>query len=246
MRTKWTGLILSAGAGAWLATTSMASIVPISDDFSSGSGSIANWASVGTTATTLSFDYPAEDYDRNDLLNSTGNALDGDGVVGNLAGDDEVTGDGLHGGTTDGGLRFNTVNGTPGDEAIGLTIGGTMDVGEQITLTTWEYNDWGSYFWGSVQLYNLTDGTVLIDSGNRYVKGNSDTTYVPVETVLQYTAQASDAGDTLQVRILEQANSSARDTFLDSYSVTSIPEPASLGLVGIFGAAVLFLRKCLA
>jgi len=208
METNRTRLIAMVVAGTWLAgSASMAAIVPTSDDFSGGS--IGDWVSVGSTPADMSFDTPSEDYDRNDLLLPAGT---------------EATGDGVRG---DGGLRLNTGNATKGDEAIGLTIAGTMELGEILRLTISEYNDNGSYYYGTVQLYNLTDGRVLAESGSHFVKSKTDVTYAPVPTVLQYAVRAEDEGDTLQIRLVEDADSDARDAYLDCFALADVASDGS-------------------
>lgn len=57
--------------------------------------------------------------------------------------------------------------------------------------------------------------------------GNSNTGYQPEDFSLLYTAGATDVGDTLQIRIVESANNTARDLYLDNISLTVIPEPST-------------------
>lgn len=127
---------------------------------------------------------------------------------------DGAPGDGL---VNDGGLRLNTDNATQGDEAMGLTIGGTMETGEEITFSGNWYNDNSSYSKNNAQLWNLTDGILLAESGSTHV----DPKGTPVAFSVAYTATASDDGDTLQVRFREDNNHTARDIYVDNFSVTT-------------------------
>jgi hypothetical protein len=127
---------------------------------------------------------------------------------------DGTPGDGL---VNDGGLVLNSANGTQGDEAMGLTISGTMEVGEEVTFSGNWYNDNSSYSKNNAQLWNLTDGTLLAESGSTHV----DPQGTPVAFSVSYTAMASDDGDTLQVRFREDNNHTARDIYVDNFSLTS-------------------------
>jgi hypothetical protein len=134
----------------------------------------------------------------------------------------ELTGDGAK---DDGGLRLNTQNATPGDEAIGLSIGGTMDEGEQIVFSGSVYNDNSSYSKFNAQLWNLAENRLLAQSGSTIVLGSAAADYVPVDFSVSYVAAAADAGDTLQIRFVEDNNSTARDIYVDNFSLATQPAP---------------------
>lgn len=196
-----------------------ADIVGTVDTFDTGITSNGNWAHVGTTTS-------------GGIVHDAVSAFDG-GVTG---------GDTLN---DDGGLRLNTANATVGDEAIGLTIGGTMVVGEQITFSYGLYNDNSSFNRTIAQLYNLTDGTVLAQSGIHTIDGTASQDGTDhIDAVLNYTALASDVGDQLQIRFVEQNNNTARDLYVDNYSVTSsVPEPSSAAFLAMGLIAAGFRRK---
>lgn len=237
-------LAVSAAFAALCAIQLQAGISATSDNFDVNSVTFPSWTSVGAVTTVIEYRATSNfDFDTNDLINAQANVLDGDGVPGNLAGDTEATGDGL---LHDGGLRFNTQNATAGDEAIGLTLGGTMSLGEQYTLTMNLYNDNTSFMNGKIQLYDLTSSLVLAETANTAILNNNSTLYIPVTWTLGYTAQAADVGDQLQIRMVENANSTARDGYVDSFSliVTSVPEPSTFAMViGGFGMLLLARRR---
>ncbi len=214
MKTKRIGILLLAIAGTWFAATStMAAITTTSNDFSGGT--TGSWLDVGSTSTLIQHDSPsAGDYDDGDpaakLDYTVGMVLTGDGVK------------------DDGGLRLNSQNAIAGDEAVGLAIDGTMEEGEVITFTGSVYNDNTSYCPYKAQLWNLTDDTLLADSGSISVSAFIDVTYVPKGFSISYTTQTSDVGDVLQIRFRENANNIARDVYVDNFEVTSAPPPASV------------------
>ncbi len=209
MKTKLIRILLLAIAGTWFATTStMAAITATNDNFSSDT--TGSWLDVGSTATVIAYDSLSEgDYDDGDpatkLAYTVGMVLTGDGVK------------------DDGGLRLNSQNTIPGDEAIGLAIDGTMDEGEVITFTGSVYNDNTSFAPYKAQLWNLTDGTLLADSGSISVSASNDVAYVPKGFSVSYTVQANDVGDVLQVRFRENGNATARDVYVDNFEVSSSP-----------------------
>jgi len=224
-------------------TQSHAAITPISDDFDSNANTFLSWVSVGVFGTSITYDATsANDFDKLDLINSQANLLDGDGIVGNLAGDTEPTGDGL---LTDGGLRFNTLDAITENEAIGLTLAGNMSLGEQYSLTMSVYNDNTSFWNGRIQLYDLTANMVLAETLNSTVFSSTAANYVPVTWTISYTAQAADVGNILQIRVIENANATSRDGFLDNFSLAvTVPEPSTMAMVMCgFGLLLAFRHR---
>lgn len=197
---------------ALIAAASYGAITATSDDFSSNTNTFPSWISVGAVSTTIEHDsVSAGDYDDGDLTQvlpySPGMTLTGDGVK------------------DDGGLKINSQDGILGNEAAGLTIGGTMEEGEVLTFSGSLYNDGTSYYRQNAQLWNLTDNVLLSESGNITVQPGNKDIYVPVEFNVIYTAQDSDEGDTLQIRFLEDADNTARDIYVDNFSLTAVPQP---------------------
>jgi hypothetical protein len=222
MMKRWIcfGLLVALSAGAH------ARITPVSDDFSTDTGTFPDWGLIDSVMDTeIIHDTVSEnDYDKLDLIDSTGNPLDGDGVVGNLAGDTEAVGDGVQG---DGGLRLDTGDGIQGNESMGLTVAGTLQEGETAALTGTVYNDNTSFVRFKVQLWNLTDDRLLAETALISVNGSTHLAYLPQDLSVSYTAVAADAGDVLQIRFVEDANNLARDIYLDNFSVTTdVPERA--------------------
>lgn len=152
---------------------------------------------------------------------------------------DSTGGDGV---AADGALYFNSVNSVAGDEAIAFTFSGTMVEGEAYTLSIDTYNPVNSFNSYRVQLYNLTDNTVLADTGNYGQNGGDIGT---VNRTLNYTALAADIGDQLQMRMVENHNNSARDVAIDQFSlgVVAVPEPSSSALLGLAGLGLILRRK---
>ncbi len=224
-------LLMIAGA-CCVAANSMAAIVEISDDFSTTNNTYVNWVSVGVSNAVIQHDAVSTyDFDKNDFVDSTGNPLDGDNIVSNLVGDTEALGDGL---LMDGGLVLNTQDGTQGNEAMGLTLGGTMELDEKISLTATLYNDNNSFTSVRIQLYNLTDGVVLAESANTTIQSYPNVNYVPINFSLEHQAVTTDVGDTLQIRLVENANSGARDGYVDNFALTSfVIEPFPLADVSV-------------
>ncbi|MFD2160644.1 PEP-CTERM sorting domain-containing protein [Rubritalea tangerina] len=129
--------------------------------------------------------------------------------------------------------------------SIGVTFNfaGTMEAGEEYTLTTRVFNPNSSFINVNVELFNLSDNSSLILSSSETLNagnGNYRT------FTLNYTAQATDAGDTLQVvyRGLN-VNSTARDFSIDNVglSVVAVPEPTTTALLGLGGVALLMRRR---
>jgi hypothetical protein len=197
-----------------------AAVTATSDTFDTNTGTFPNWVHAGPVTTgTIAWDSTSANdyYDGDDtqyLTYTVGMALKGDGLY------------------SDGGLWLNTFNGTPGDEALGLTIGGTMDIGEQIALTGTLYNDNTSYTELYVELWNLTDNVLLASNGAAVIRASNYNwpSYIPVDFNVQYTAQASDVGDILQIRFRDYGNSTARDIYVDNFALTSTPRVVPLSL----------------
>lgn len=212
-----------------MTSASMAAITATSDDFSSDTS--GSWTSVGAVATTIAYDSTtAGDYDDGDPANkltyTAGMTLTGDGIS-------DLNG-------SDGGLRLNTVDATQGNEAMALTIAGTMEQGNVIIFTGSIYNDNGSYSKHIAQLWNLTDDTLLAQSSTYTVDGLSGVAYVPLDFGVSYAVTADDEGDTLQIRFVEDNDSTARDIYVDNFTVTSTPETlyAYEDFYGIIGEQV--------
>ena len=193
----------------------VSAVIGTSDTFNSDTS--RRWVSVGETVTSIEYDPVSEgDYDDGDpttnLAYTVGMTLTGDGVK------------------DDGGLELNSQNAIPGDEAMGLTIAGTMEDGEKLTFSGSVYNDQSSYCRYKAQLWNLTDNSLLAESALTLVRGDTHSAYVPVDFSVAYTTGASDEGDTLQIRFLEDHDNTARHIFVDNFSLTSSivpPAPAT-------------------
>ncbi|QHI69121.1 hypothetical protein [Tichowtungia aerotolerans] len=196
------------------ASAIMAAITPTSDDFSSDTSS--SWTSVGAVITTIAYDSTTSgDYDDGDPANklayTAGMVLTGDGIS-------DLDGSG------DGGLRFDTQDAVSANEAIALTISGTMEKDRVIYFSGSVYNDDGSYSNYKAQLWNLTDNTLLAESSILNVSGINHVAYVPVDFSVSYKVTANDDGDTLQIRFVESNDSASRNIYLDNFSVTTVPE----------------------
>lgn len=152
---------------------------------------------------------------------------------------DGVNGDSLE----DGHVVFNSFD---TNEMGGLlSLDGTMSAGEEYNLSTWVFNRNNSFVNLSVVLYNATDGVELASTGEIVLNGSLQNTGDGVEQTLSYNALASDVGDELQVRYLRNSNdSAARDIFVDSVSLTAVPEPAHAALfAGFLGMGLLLWRR---
>ncbi|MDF7823693.1 alpha-glucosidase C-terminal domain-containing protein [Pontiellaceae bacterium B12227] len=187
---------------------SSGAVTDLADDFDSNTGTYPGWVSVGSVATTVEYDSVSEaDYDDGDpstnLAYTAGMLITGEGVK------------------DDGGLRFNTQNSTQGDEAVGLTVGGTLEPGEELIFSGNVYNDGSSFSRYKAQLWNLTDNTLLAESAGTLVRGKTHIAYVPEDFNVAYTALVSDAGDTLQLRFLEDNDNAVRDIYVDHFSLDS-------------------------
>lgn len=154
------------------------------------------------------------------------------------------TNDGMNGDAeADGHVLFNSFDTDPMGGLLSLS--GTMAEGEIYNLSTWVFNRNNSFVNMSVVLYNATDEVELASSGEIVLNGSLQDTGDGIEQTLSYTALASDVGDELQVRYLRNSNdSTARDIFVDSVSLTAVPEPGHAALLtGISVMALLFWRR---
>ena len=127
--------------------------------------------------------------------------------------DDAHNGDGIG----DGAIFVDGQSVVTGQGAA-YTFGGNMQLGESITISTYTYNRNSSYVNFRIELYNNTDDTVLETSSIITHLGN-DTT--PINTVLNYTAAASDVGDVLQARYIRtDSGSTSRNFAIDNILLT--------------------------
>lgn len=203
-------IVIEDGSGlSFSATTLATGITAVSEDFSSGAGSITGWTSSGPVETTITHTTQANDGD-----NGTYDAGNSDGPGDDSAGD--------------GALLFDSVNSTPADEEITYVFPGLMDVGETYTLDIACYNPNSSYNSYSVSLWNKTDGVQLATSGTIGLNGN---TIGCRETQLSHIPTMADHGDVLEVRITENHDSDARDVAVDSFSLAVGTPPADTGLL---------------
>jgi hypothetical protein len=202
---KHTGLFLCACMTAGLAR---GGIVAVGDDFDTSAGTSVSWMSIGSVNTAIDYDTVSEqDYDDGDpnakLDYAPGMVQTGDGVKG------------------DGGITLNSLDATEGNEAMGLSLSGFMEEGEVIVFSGSVYNDNSSYSKYTAQLWNLSDNVLLGETPVILVHGYSQPGYVPSDFAVACTGTVSDADDTLQVRIVEENNNTARDIYLDRFSVTN-------------------------
>lgn len=126
--------------------------------------------------------------------------------------DDADNGDGLN----DGALYVDGLTAVTG-QGVTLAVGGTMTDGELITFSTWTYNRNNSFVRFDVQLFNLTDGTVLATSEVGMSGGTSNL------KTLTYTATATDAGDELQIRYIRNFDgNTSRNFAIDNIDLNGI------------------------
>lgn len=157
---------------------------------------------------------------------------------------EHVTNDGLNGDSiSDGAVRFNSFDANASGGL--LQLDGTMAVGESYSLDTWVFNRNNSFVTFEVSLYNFTDDVLLAGSGNITLNGALQDTGDGLLESLSYTAQASDAGDILQVRWVQTAAfNTARDIYVDSVSLTAVPEPSHAALaLGLTVLALMVYRR---
>ena len=115
-------------------------------------------------------------------------------VVLSTVNDDADNGDGV----ADGAIFVDGQFTTTGQGAA-FTFGGTMQLNEEITISTFTYNRNSSFVSFKIELYNLTNNKVLKTSSIITHLGNVTT---PVNTILSYTAKATDIGAILQARYI--------------------------------------------
>lgn len=210
--------------------TAQAATILYASDFSavSGGNSVAGWTYVGGVGGGLSRSTTA--WDNFDL---------GGGVFG---------GDGVKG---DGALLLNTGDSTAGNESWTYTLVSTMTEGEVLSLVGAAFNANSSHNSNfTIGLYNVTDGRVLATSaalGNSRVgASDADNTNPFFNFNVSYTTTAEDAGDVLQIRVIENLNNTARDPYFDSITLTSaaaaVPEPSRMLLMAV-GAMMLGMRR---
>ena len=84
-------------------------------------------------------------------------------------------------------------------QGAAYTFAGTMQTGQAISVSTYTYNRNNSFVKFTVDLYNKTENKVLQTSPTITLLANDIT---PKNTILTYTAVASDNGDELQVRYI--------------------------------------------
>jgi len=136
-----------------------------------------------------------------------------------------------HGGGTD---ALNNNNG-----GVFQNFTDTYVEGQTYSVSFWAYKDWGDA--PTVWAY-FTDASGSGSEGGT-VKASSKTgTLIEdqwVEFSVSYTATAADIGDHVGFGL-----SGTTGLYVDDFSdITVIPEPATLGLVAVFGGAVLFVRR---
>ena len=132
------------------------------------------------------------------------------------------------------------------------TIGTDFGAAEQyqVTLDTEDIWEW-AYL--DIYLYAGDTGT-LVDTINIYSDINGNGWYsVPSSTSVTFTGDYSAyAGSTLGIGfknagdIYVPGETTPSWLAIDNVSIQAIPEPATMGLVGFFGAGVLFVRRRLA
>ena len=126
--------------------------------------------------------------------------------------DDADNGDGVG----DGAIYVDGQSNVVGQGAA-YTFGGSMKLGETISISTTTYNRNASYVNFRIQIYNKTDNLVLKTS-SIITHGSGDTT--PVNTVLSHTVVATNVGDVMQVRYIRTDDgSTGRNFAIDNLSL---------------------------
>ena len=148
--------------------------------------------------------------------------------------------DGTTGGDTvagDGSLFFDTSNSTRADEAIAFSLSGTADAGQMIVLDFSIFNPSPSYNRARYSLFNSTDSVELAGVTLFQTSGGGITAE---DYQLVYTTLASDIGDTIEFRIVEDHDHTTRQIGLDYFAAT-VPEPSLILPTALGGIA--FLRR---
>lgn len=102
-------------------------------------------------------------------------------------------------------------------QGASFTFSGTMTSGETLSVDTYTYNQNSSFVKFVVDLYNVTDQTVLATSGTIFISNSSA---APVLTSLNYMATPSDIGDVVQVRYIRNDDGhTARNFAIDNISL---------------------------
>ncbi len=242
MRNMKNKLGFIALAGVFAAVSAQASISAYNETFGTNNSTNGWYLFTGTTTgqtiSRLNGAGPRYDWADNDdgavqSALSTGDTLPAGGTI---------TGDGN---LADGGLQWNVGDSSRGNERIAYNLGGTVENGEELTFTFNLYNHVDYYNEVTGYFYDLTAGSQLnADSWVITKSPVSDATYTPVDKVVTYTGTADTAGHQLAIVFREWHNSTHRVAYFDNISVSSsIPEPATLGMVGLFGATIVFVRR---
>lgn len=201
-------------------SSAYAAITAHTELFSKDNAVPSGWTALGSTDLSISTGSTQKDDDG--TTNASGISLDG---------------------FEDGALMINSTAGDGSDIGVTFDIAGTMEVGKQYTLTTRIFNPNLSYINVNVALFNATDSTSLLLSEQQTLQEGSGNYRT---LILNYTAQATDAGDTLQLVYRGLAvNSTARDFAIDnvSLSIAAVPEPSTSILLGISGLLLLMRRS---
>lgn len=97
------------------------------------------------------------------------------------------------------------------------------------------------------EIWNVTDGTSLATATYNYPAMVSIGLIENQTLALTYDNTAAELiGDTIALRINNGGPNTAAwnsTPWLDNVTVTSIPEPATLGMVALFGGGILFIRR---
>lgn len=220
----WIALSVSAGA---------ATSIYHSDFSNSGSGanSIDGWVYVGGVGgQTARYSGSFDNFDTAAPVGDGSGPYGGDGVKG------------------DGAIRFDTGDAIAGNEMWTYTLSVLLGDGDMLNLIGSAFNVGSTSNANfTVTLYNVTDSRQLVSSGNLggVTQGNVGDDINPFyDFNVNYTALAADAGDTIEIRVLENHNSVNRDGYLDYVQVTyqAVPEP-SRWMLGAGGLAAMILRR---
>lgn len=126
-----------------------------------------------------------------------------------LINDDMDNGDGI----ADGAWLVDGQN-TDAFQGVQYVFDGTAAQGDAINLEAYIYNTYTSYVRVSLELYNVTDDTVLATSGTVGFPANNTT---PKLITLNYVAIATDEGDQLALRYMKVSDfSTFRDFKIDN------------------------------